>query len=180
MVPWCTYMNIKVKIWNTISDDIGVLHSKPGIYLKQAAALAFEGCKSRENDPDLSGIQPPTYAVELLKAPASTCRGAPQQSNCSFVLTTVKVVQCSWSTQPSLLKNARLLRGVKRWLGGRWCVFCPFSFLFLLHLNSGYLQMIFMTLSWQQPRTSLIRHRSVNVWMLKGHVLIDVYKFIQR
>lgn len=143
---------------------------------KQAAAssLACEGCKSREKDPDPSGIQPPTYAVELLKAPTSTRRGAPQHRNSSFVLTTAKVVQCGWSTRPSLLKNARLLRGLKRSLGGRWYAFCPFSFLFFwLHLNSGYLQMIFMTLSWQQPHTSLIRHQSVSVWTSGGHVSIS-------
>lgn len=99
-VPSRPYMDIKVKTLSTINDDIGVLltlyHIRP-VCEKQAAAsyLACEGCKSGENDPDPSGIQPPTYAVELLKAPASTRRGAPQHRNCSFVLTTVKVVQCS-------------------------------------------------------------------------------------
>lgn len=90
----------KSKKFNTISDNIGVLRAlyyiRHGLLLrqseKQAAAcnVACEGCKCREKDPDPSGIQPPTYAVELLKAPASTRRGAPQHRNCSFVLTTTK------------------------------------------------------------------------------------------
>lgn len=78
MVPLRPYMDMKVKTLTTVNDDSGVLPAlyriRPGIHFeKQAAAsnLACEGCESREKDPDPSGIQPPTCAVELLKAPAS-------------------------------------------------------------------------------------------------------------
>lgn len=106
--------------------------------------------------------------------------------NCSFVLTTTKVVQHSWSTRPSLSKNARLVHGLKRSLGGRRYTFRPFSFLFsVAFLNSGYLQMISMTLSWQRkvPHKSCwtLKCDCVGVWRARINMLkillLDFFKF---